>query len=91
MAIKLLQVSKNDNGLYDVTVLDTETVLGKNELGGDEYKTYTTEYDPDKGKDALKSQFETLLDADPGPDLSETITADIKSTIEAITPSEERG
>ena len=88
MAIELVKTQKIRDDCYSVTVRDTETVIGTDELGVNIYKTYSLIYNPINDADALKTRIEELIGATKTFDSDEaTVTTAIKTTVEAIDTS----
>ena len=88
MAIQLKAISKRKDNLYIVTVEDTGQVIGRDESGGNIYRTYTVRYNPANGRAALRSSIENLIRAEKaGEQDVSAVESDIKTTVESIDAS----
>jgi len=85
MAINLKAISKRKDNRYSVTVEDTGQVIGRDESGGNIYRTYTVRYNPANGRAALRSSIENLIRAEKAGEQDVfTVESDIKTTVESI-------
>ena len=88
MAIQLKSIDKRKDSLYIVTVEDTSQIIGRDESGGNIYRTYTVRYNPANGRTSLRNSIVNTIRAEKAreQDVS-SIESDIKTTVEAIDAS----